>query len=555
MRISIFSGGTGSIALQQGLISFFPKARITNIINAYDDGKSTGVCRKLFDVLGPSDIRKNQWTQYKNLHDSCDMNLVRFFEDRIDIRNYGQIEDILNDINMQEFKPYFRLFFDKLEKSEIEYDLRDFNLANIVYAAMFSMFGYEYTINYFKDMLKIPDNIVLSSYSNVILQAETELGKVLHDEASIVNYSKSKDKIKKIKFTDVPKLNKDVLDVLEKSDLVIFSSGTQWASLIPTYWHKEIGNKLEELDIPMFMIINNEQDKDMLGVNSLDLINILSDYLPIFKINYFLNKDGDRFLNDPETLKGYNRVVGNFGNNKGKHNAMLLGREILKEYIKKVPPKRILFDFDDTLFSRNPNETEISIKNIELLDKLTNKYKVSIITGNSPECILKKIDKRFNINFLEYFMTSGGVYNYLTHKIMGDNDGFRYKIENFLSEKIKHFIPSSAEIEIRNKTCFSIKPVIKNRNTLVKQLNDYFDNNKLDYKAHTAGLTTIDIMRKQTDKEVFAKSLVNDDFIFIGDSCFEGNDVKISLMGKYRFNVYNILETKEIMEILYNAKT
>ena len=68
----IFSGGTGSIAIQEGLSLIYGKNNynLDIIINAYDNGKSTGVCRKIFDnqILGPRDLRKNQMTQYKIQH-------------------------------------------------------------------------------------------------------------------------------------------------------------------------------------------------------------------------------------------------------------------------------------------------------------------------------------------------------------------------------------------------------------------------------------------------------------------------------------------------------
>lgn len=71
-NIVIFSGGTGSIAIQEGLSLIYGNNNynLDIIINAYDNGKSTGVCRKIFDnqILGPSDLRKNQMTQYKIQH-------------------------------------------------------------------------------------------------------------------------------------------------------------------------------------------------------------------------------------------------------------------------------------------------------------------------------------------------------------------------------------------------------------------------------------------------------------------------------------------------------
>ena len=85
MHIVIFSGGSGSKNLQTGLKKFSQDIHITNLINAYDDGKSTGIARRVMDVLGPSDIRKNQYTQYLNSGQKINQNIVEFFETRLDI--------------------------------------------------------------------------------------------------------------------------------------------------------------------------------------------------------------------------------------------------------------------------------------------------------------------------------------------------------------------------------------------------------------------------------------------------------------------------------------
>jgi 2-phospho-L-lactate transferase/gluconeogenesis factor (CofD/UPF0052 family) len=58
-KISIFCGGRGSASI----IKYFVNQKnfdLTLLINAYDDGKSTGVLRKNVEgLLGPSDFRKN----------------------------------------------------------------------------------------------------------------------------------------------------------------------------------------------------------------------------------------------------------------------------------------------------------------------------------------------------------------------------------------------------------------------------------------------------------------------------------------------------------------
>ena len=59
LNIVVINGGRGAAALipsllrQQGL-------NVTSVVNAYDDGKSTGEMRRFFGMLGPSDIRKVQ---------------------------------------------------------------------------------------------------------------------------------------------------------------------------------------------------------------------------------------------------------------------------------------------------------------------------------------------------------------------------------------------------------------------------------------------------------------------------------------------------------------
>ena len=59
LNVVTLNGGRGAASLipaflrREGL-------NLTSIVNAYDDGKSTGEIRRFFDMLGPSDIRKVQ---------------------------------------------------------------------------------------------------------------------------------------------------------------------------------------------------------------------------------------------------------------------------------------------------------------------------------------------------------------------------------------------------------------------------------------------------------------------------------------------------------------
>ncbi|HME10257.1 MAG TPA: 2-phospho-L-lactate transferase CofD family protein, partial [Bryobacteraceae bacterium] len=55
----LFSGGSGTHSIAQALLRH-PQIRLRILINAYDDGHSTGRLRRFIpSMLGPSDVRKN----------------------------------------------------------------------------------------------------------------------------------------------------------------------------------------------------------------------------------------------------------------------------------------------------------------------------------------------------------------------------------------------------------------------------------------------------------------------------------------------------------------
>ena len=65
-NIVIFSGGRGSKSLIESLNKLNINKNISTIINLYDDGKSSGMVRSLFNMPGPSDARKVQEIFLKN---------------------------------------------------------------------------------------------------------------------------------------------------------------------------------------------------------------------------------------------------------------------------------------------------------------------------------------------------------------------------------------------------------------------------------------------------------------------------------------------------------
>src|SRR5437868_9405575 len=59
INVVLFSGGSGTQSITEAFLKH-PQISLTILINAYDDGHSTGRLRRFIPgMLGPSDVRKN----------------------------------------------------------------------------------------------------------------------------------------------------------------------------------------------------------------------------------------------------------------------------------------------------------------------------------------------------------------------------------------------------------------------------------------------------------------------------------------------------------------
>ena len=268
----IFSGGTGSIAIQEGLSLIYGNNNynLDIIINAYDNGKSTGVCRKIFDnqILGPSDLRKNQMTQYKIQHFealkdplSRESVIYKIFNLRIDAGSKEEYYDsvceilekdraVIGDKDIYYFKGLLDFFFFENIQSNVwrkgieNIEFKDFSIANVFYSAAAAMNDYSLRLAG-KDMstiLDIKDNVHLISDVNLYLRAKTESGYMIMDEGEMVEWDNPNDKIQSVMLfkngkeyipsvdeeTDLTKV-RSVKNIIEAADVIIFSSGTQWS--------------------------------------------------------------------------------------------------------------------------------------------------------------------------------------------------------------------------------------------------------------------------------------------------------------------------------------
>lgn len=99
INLVIFNGGRGACTLIPSILEN-KNIKLSSIVNAYDDGKSTGAIRNYFNMLGPSDIRKVQ--QLMLPEDDLDYeNNYWLFDFRFPKKgsNSNFLEELANEVN------------------------------------------------------------------------------------------------------------------------------------------------------------------------------------------------------------------------------------------------------------------------------------------------------------------------------------------------------------------------------------------------------------------------------------------------------------------------
>lgn len=350
MKYLILSGGSGNTQLVKGLINNLKEDDEINIlVNAYDSGKSTGICRKVTNTLGVSDIRKNHYKIYEFTTNNVDQGLKDFYCTRYDIskeaakNNISELEFVikkLSDFNLNSFDLSFFIglcssFFDNENSKDYNYD--NFSIANIVYSQMYHDCGYSYTNKFFSKFLGIKNCVFMNSYDNVYISAITESGDFIPDEGDIVEWKKY-DKITKILYNKEDNidmsLSQEAVKLIMDSDIIIISTGTFWSSILPTLEYGDLYKLLNKTDAKKLWFINTEEDKDTYGVSSIDFINVVRNLgLDIYN-NFTIveNEDAIRSLNIGSIFD--NIVHYSLGNKNGKNDSELLYKCVEDELLR-----------------------------------------------------------------------------------------------------------------------------------------------------------------------------------------------------------------------------
>ena len=578
MNVLVISGGSGNDALIKGLVRVYPDVNIKVLLNAYDNGKSTGICRHVTNTLGVSDIRKNHIRMYKERIPQANWNqdIIDFYSKRFDLTPGKELEEVIEHLlewRLDDLCFYAERFFAR-PKASVEHYV-DFSISNIIYSEMYAELGYEETNDYFaEEILGIDNFVVFNSYDQVFIDAVTKNGMTLNGEETIVDYNNEDDPIEKIiynidkDFTLSPTITLNAKKAIDWADLIVISSGTFWASIYPTLEYADLYKLINNSRAKKVWVMNNEPDKDCLGVSDTQLIQHFENLgLDLSDFTILYNYDGNKLLNTPisaidSTFK-YDYICESMGNHEGKHNPILLANVVYKIYYNLTSGyDNIFFDFDDTIWPRNNMFDHVGRDNIRLLSKF--KKDVVIVSGNTMESVRKHIEE--SIGDLDSFFADVWADANTTKMYRGkivetlDELTLPEGVEDIIKELETYNVkPVAMRAGSQNITCIKIKPLHKReRVILLDLLNKYLIPlycKDMNVVARSTGTTTIDIMNQNNDKLVvfhkYSKGLEGyGNFLYIGDEVDSGNDINIALACNNSIHVKDVKETNLILRLL-----
>jgi 2-phospho-L-lactate transferase/gluconeogenesis factor (CofD/UPF0052 family) len=326
LKVVLFSGGRGTGSISDALLKY-PDIELITLVNAYDDGKSTGLLRRYIPgMLGPSDIRKVISTLLKHKPDRSSQALRTLMEYRFDDatteaqampvlqaliawspasanpHEVVQAKEQLTLAQMRQVSEYLQAFLDYYHTHPAEwFTFGDNGLGNLLFAGCYLLERRDFNraIDAFSAFAEVSGVVNVTLGENYVLTALKENGVYLpresdivspqdasrieeifllpdYIEAAAVDAKASKDQ--KIAFLReqerLPKLNPVAATALREADIIIYGPGTQHSSLYPSYLTEGVAEAIQaNTHAEKIFIGNIARDYDILTADAASLVN------------------------------------------------------------------------------------------------------------------------------------------------------------------------------------------------------------------------------------------------------------------------------------------
>ena len=340
-NICLFSGGRGASTILSALINI-EEIHLTVLLNAYDDGLSTGYLRKLFPgMLGPSDVRKTFSTVLKSSKKSGNLLLAELLEYRIgESDSLGNVWNPMlpggNELNLWHGRAFLSQYFENLPsrlssaliswsdsalryihesigQHQIQKSLKDIAFGNILFAGAYLENGLNFyaAIDMWTHHFSTGVSILnITQGENRVLVGLKDSGAILANEAEIVSKHLVLGKIERVYLLEkylhqaeieilekgtlndarkylankelLPKLSNKASEALEAAHMIVYGPGTQHSSLLPSYLTKDLAKTVAaNIDAEKVFISNIGLDHDIIGENHASLMQKLITYMNI----------------------------------------------------------------------------------------------------------------------------------------------------------------------------------------------------------------------------------------------------------------------------------
>ena len=212
-KVVVLGGGTGMSNLLRGLKQY--PLDITAIVTVCDDGKSTGILREEFNIPAVGDIRRVLVALSETEH------LV------MELFNY---------------------------RFNTSSDLDGHTVGNLLLTAASEIRGnLSDGIEALSKVMNLKGKVVPLTEDNVVLMADMEDGSVIEGEHHI---TETNAKIKRVYYKEEAVATKEALEAIRNADLILFSMGSLFTSIIPNLLIDEVVKEIEKSKAKIMYVCN-----------------------------------------------------------------------------------------------------------------------------------------------------------------------------------------------------------------------------------------------------------------------------------------------------------
>ncbi|MCR4991328.1 MAG: YvcK family protein [Lachnospiraceae bacterium] len=249
-KIVVFGGGTGLSCLLSGL-KLFP-IDVTTVIAVSDNGSSTGILKEELDIPAVGDVGKVLLSMANVDEDFTDLLQYRFSKDG---------------------------------------SLHNHPVRNIMLAALIDTKGnLTEATKYMAKILNVKGTVLPLTEEKVDLVGKSKDKDYYGEEEVSLNIKN----IDRICYDHEIRVNEEIIDHIKEADLIVFSSGSLYTSILPHLLSDRITKALDSVKAPLMYVSNLvTQPGETDGYSVGDHVKVLNRYLGQRKIDIVVANNAD----------------------------------------------------------------------------------------------------------------------------------------------------------------------------------------------------------------------------------------------------------------------